>query len=56
VLSDTRRGGLGSGQHADRIYVLHHGRVIEQGTHAELLALAGQYAELFNLQASQYVA
>jgi ATP-binding cassette, subfamily B, bacterial len=54
VLLITHR--LASVRHADRIYVLHHGRVIEQGTHAELLALAGQYAELFNLQASQYVA
>jgi len=54
VLLITHR--LASVRHADRIYVLHHGQVIEQGTHAELLALGGQYAELFNLQASQYVA
>jgi ATP-binding cassette, subfamily B, bacterial len=53
VLLITHR--LASVRHADRIYVLHHGRVIEEGTHAELLALGGQYAELFNLQASQYV-
>jgi ATP-binding cassette, subfamily B, bacterial len=53
VLLITHR--LASVRHADRIYVLHHGRVIEQGTHAELLALDGQYADLFNLQASQYV-
>ena len=30
------------------------GKVIESGTHAELTALAGQYAELYTLQASQY--
>ncbi len=45
---------LASVKHADRIYVLRDGRLIEQGAHAELLALGGQYAELFTLQASQY--
>jgi ATP-binding cassette subfamily B protein len=39
---------------ADRIYVLDEGRVIEQGTHAELLALGGTYARLFTLQAESY--
>ena len=52
VLIITHR--LASVRHADRIYVLNHGAVIEQGTHAELLDLGGQYAELYTLQASQY--
>jgi ATP-binding cassette subfamily B protein/ATP-binding cassette subfamily C protein len=52
VLLITHR--LASVKHADRIYVLDGGQVIEQGRHAELMALGGQYAELFTLQASQY--
>ena len=52
VLLITHR--LASVRHADRIYVLRDGWVIEQGGHADLLALGGQYAELFTLQASQY--
>ncbi|MGH1561889.1 ABC transporter ATP-binding protein [Mumia sp. DW29H23] len=39
---------------ADRIYVLEDGRVIEHGSHDELMALGGHYAELFRLQAEAY--
>jgi ATP-binding cassette subfamily B protein len=40
--------------HADRIIVLDRGVVTETGTHAELLATGGKYAQLFTLQASGY--
>jgi ATP-binding cassette subfamily B protein len=39
---------------ADRIIVLRQGKVIEDGSHAELLAQRGVYAELFSLQAEGY--
>jgi ABC-type multidrug transport system fused ATPase/permease subunit len=39
---------------ADRIVVLSDGRVAEQGTHEDLLAVGGSYARLFRLQAAGY--
>jgi len=39
----------------DKILVLEDGRIIEQGSHFELLKQNGKYAHLFNLQASKYV-
>lgn len=39
---------------ADRIYVMENGRIIESGSHAELMELGGTYAYMFNLQAEKY--
>ena len=39
---------------ADRIVVLSGGRLIEQGSHTELMKLSGLYAEMFELQAASY--
>lgn len=52
VLLITHR--LASIRHADRIYVLDRGRIVEQGGHDQLLAHGGLYADLYTLQASAY--
>ncbi len=40
---------------ADRIYLFEHGRIIEQGTHDQLMSLKGRYREMFDRQAHNYV-
>jgi ATP-binding cassette subfamily B protein len=44
---------LSTVEQADRILVLHHGELREQGTHAELMARGGLYARLYELQYQQ---
>lgn len=41
-------------RHADRICVLEHGRVIELGSHEELMAQRGRYCTMFELQAERF--
>ena len=46
---------LGSARLADRIIFLKDGRVAEQGTHDELIAMKGAYAKLYSIQADWYL-
>ncbi len=46
---------LSTTRHADKIFMLEKGRVIESGTHDDLMALDGKYARMFRLQAEKYL-
>ena len=39
---------------ADKIYMFENGRVIESGSHSELMELDGKYAQMFQMQAEKY--
>ena len=45
---------LGSARLADRVVFLHRGRVVQEGTHDELMAAGGPYSELYRMQAEWY--
>ncbi|MDR6980080.1 ATP-binding cassette subfamily B protein [Streptomyces sp. 3330] len=51
VLVTHRMSGV---RHADRIYVLNAGHLVEHGTHDELITAHGRYAAMFDAQAAQY--
>ncbi len=46
---------LSTTRHADRIFMLENGNIIEEGTHESLLAINGKYAQMWAAQASKYV-
>ncbi|MBQ4117138.1 MAG: ABC transporter ATP-binding protein [Clostridia bacterium] len=46
---------LSAARMADMVYMMENGKVIEKGTHTELLAVNGKYAEMWRMQAEKYV-
>lgn len=45
---------LSAVRRADRVYMLSHGRIVESGTHEELMKNGDKYAEMFDTQARYY--
>ena len=45
---------LSSTRFCDRIILMEHGRTAEEGTHEELMARGGRYAELYEMQSKYY--
>lgn len=45
---------LSTTRHADRIFMLENGRIIEKGSHDELMEMNGKYARMFRMQAEKY--
>ena len=45
---------LSTTRDADCIYMMEDGRIVEQGTHNQLLAANGKYAQMWNAQAGRY--
>lgn len=47
---------LSSVRHADKVFMLEHGQLIEEGTHEELMEMKGAYADMYTKQAINYLA
>ena len=45
---------LSTTRHADRIFMLENGRIIEKGSHDELMEMNGKYARMFRMQSEKY--
>lgn len=46
---------LSTTRNADKIFMMENGKIIERGSHEDLMKQNGKYAEMFNLQAEKYV-
>lgn len=47
---------LSSVKHCDKVFMLEKGRLVEEGSHEELMALDGKYAKMYRRQANNYLA
>lgn len=47
---------LSSVKHCDKVFMLEKGRIIEEGSHEELMSLGGKYAKMYRRQANNYLA